>query len=78
MQRQIADAMQAEIQHRAREAGEKLYRKQQELQTEQKRQEEIKKIGEIGYMDEMTMLVNRIRQLFIFIVWRFREKTNTM
>ena len=31
MQRQIADAMQAEIQRRAREAGEKLYRKQQAL-----------------------------------------------
>ena len=64
MQRQIMDAMQAEIQRRAREAGEKLYRKQQALQTEQKRQEEIKKILEIGYMDEMTMLVNSIRSIF--------------
>ena len=31
MQRKIADAMQAEIQRRARDAGEKLYRRQQKL-----------------------------------------------
>ena len=64
MQRKIADAMQAEIQRRARDAGEKLYRRQQNLLSQKEKQEEIRRILERGYIDELTVLVNGVRSMF--------------
>jgi len=64
MQRQIMDAMQAELQRRAREAGEKLYRKQQELISRQEKQEEMQKILQIRYMEEYSTLTMTMHLYF--------------
>ena len=64
MRKKIMDAMQAELQRRSREAGEKLYRKQQELIARHEKQEDIRKILEQGYMDESALLTKSLQPLF--------------
>ena len=61
MRQKFMDALQAEMQRRARDAGEKLYRRQQYLLLIQKeKQEEIQRILQIRYMEEFSILTTDI------------------